>query len=147
MLPQAGVDVFLIVLQACGEVEQQHDRMLRHRRCAVALAVTYGNTLGTGGGQVDVVGAGGGDQDQLQVGAGGQGLGVEQDLVTDRYLGTLQALDHLVRRGLLAQLQVAENFPQLAEVKVPLVQGRVIKEDGAAIVRHQLYLLRQGSKA
>jgi len=35
----------------------------------------------------------------------------------------------------------------VAEVEISKVEGRVIKEDGAAIVRHQLYLLRQGSKA
>lgn len=147
LLPLACGNVPLVVVQACRQVKQQHDRVLCHRRCAVALAVAHGNAVGAGGGEVDIVGAGSRYKDQLELGAGLQGFGVEGDLVTDRHLCTLQALDHVLWRGMCVQLQVAEAVAQFAEVQVPKVQGRVIKEDGAAIVRHQLYLLRQGSKA
>ena len=92
-------------------------------------------------------GAGGRHQNQLEFRAGRQGFAVERDFVTDRHLRALQVLDHILRRGACQQLQVAETVSQLAEIEVAQIQGRVIKEDGAAIVRHQLYLLRQGSKA
>jgi hypothetical protein len=95
--------------------------------------------VGAGGFKVDVVGAGGGDQDQLELRAGGQG-GVEQDFIADDDAGALQAFDDVVWRGVCMQLQLAEACAG-AEVKVAEVQRRVIKEDGAASVRHQLYLL------
>eukprot|EP01132_Coremiostelium_polycephalum_P018795 gene18794-biopygen10190 len=147
LLPKPRLHVPLIVVQARHKIEQQHDRMLRHRRRAVTLAIAYGNAVGAGGDQVDVVGAGGGHQDQLQLGAGRQGLGIQRDLVADGHLRALQAFDNVFGCGLLVQAQLAEECPQPAEVQVPEVQGRVIKEDGAAIVRHQLYLLRRDSKA
>ena len=115
--------------------------MLRHRRRAVTLAVANGNAVGAGGCEIDVVGAGGGDQDELQVGAGGDGVGIDQDLVTDGHRGTLEALDHLIWQGLGEQLHVVKAITQRAEIEVAEVQGRVVEEYGAARVRHQLYLL------
>ena len=53
----------------------------------------------------------------------------------------LQAFDHLVGQGLGEQLQFAEAGAQRAEVEIAEVQGRMIEENGAASVRHQLYLL------
>ena len=147
LLPFACGHILLIVLQARGEVEQQHDRMLCHRRRAIALAVAHGNPLGAGGFKVDIVGAGGRHQDQLELGAGGQGLGRERDFIADGDVGALQALQHIFWRGLFKQLQLAEAVMQTAEVEVTQVQGRVVEEDGAAIVHDQLYLLRGGSKA
>ncbi|MND87561.1 hypothetical protein D3C80_795630 [compost metagenome] len=121
--------------------------MLRHRRRAIALAVTHGYPVGAGGSEVDVVGAGGGDQDQLEVRAGGHGGGVDQDLVTDGDRGALEVFDDLIGQGLGEQLQFAETTAQRVEVKVAEVQGRVVEEYGAASVRHQLYLLCNELKA
>ncbi|VVO42533.1 hypothetical protein PS708_06008 [Pseudomonas fluorescens] len=59
LLPLAGADIPLIILQARRQVEQQHDRVLRHRRRAIALAVAHGDAMGAGGFEVDVIGAGG----------------------------------------------------------------------------------------
>ncbi|MNN50739.1 hypothetical protein D3C81_1653410 [compost metagenome] len=55
----------VVVAQPGGQGQQQGQGMLGDRRRAVALAVTHGDALGAGGGQVDIVGAGGGHQDQL----------------------------------------------------------------------------------
>ncbi|MNL33809.1 hypothetical protein D3C87_1557390 [compost metagenome] len=137
----------MIIGQARGQVEQQHDRVLRHRRCAVTLAVTHGNPMGAGGGEVDIVGAGGRDQDQLEIRAGGHGGGIDQDLVTDGDGGALEVFDDLIGQGLGEQLQIAETTAQRVEVKVAEVQGRVVEENGAASVRHQLYLLCNELKA
>ena len=82
--------------------------MLRHRRRAVALAIAHGDAVGAGGVEVDVVGAGGRYQDQLEVRAGRQGFGVQGNLVADDYLDALQARNHIRRRGIRVQLQVAE---------------------------------------
>ena len=103
--------------------------------------------MGAGGFKVDVIGAGGRHQDQLELGAGRQGLGRERDFVADGDLGALQALQNIFWRGLFKQLKLAEAVMQTAEVEVAQVQGRVVEEDGAAIVHDQLYLLRRGSKA
>jgi len=118
-LPFARADIPLIVLQPRRQVEQQHDRMLRHRRRAVALAVTDGDAMGAGSFKVDVIGAGGRHQDQFEFGAGGQGFAVERNLVADSDLGALQAFDHILRRGLLKQLQLAETVVQLTEIEIP----------------------------
>ncbi|MNR56179.1 hypothetical protein D3C85_1767080 [compost metagenome] len=64
--------------------------------------------MGAGSDEVDVVGACGGDQDQLQLGTGGDGIGIDQDFVADGDGGALEVFDHLIRRGLREQLQVAE---------------------------------------
>ncbi|MNF97089.1 hypothetical protein D3C84_799050 [compost metagenome] len=141
LLPATFTDGFLIIGQARGQVEQQHDRVLRHRWRAVTLAVADGHAMGAGGGEVDVIGAGGGDQDQLQLGAGGDGGGIDQDFVADGDGGALEAFDHLVRRGLREQLQFAETGTQRAEVEIAQVQGGMVEENGAVRVRHQLYLL------
>ncbi|MNP51539.1 hypothetical protein D3C76_1458680 [compost metagenome] len=97
--------------------------------------------MGAGGGEVDIVGAGGGDQDQLEIRAGGHGGGIDQDLVADGDGGTLEVFDDLIGQGLGEQLQIAETTAQRVEVKVAEVQGRVVEENGAASIRHQLYLL------
>jgi hypothetical protein len=90
----------LIVLQARRQVEQQHDRVLRHRRRAVALAVAHGDAVGAGGFKVDVVGAGGRHQDQLELRAGRQGFGVEGILLLIATWTPCSAFDHILWRGL-----------------------------------------------
>jgi hypothetical protein len=47
----------------------------------------------------------------------------------------------LIRRGLREQLQVAEALAKWVEIEIAEVQGRMVEENGAARVRHQLYLL------
>ena len=147
LLPATLTDGFLIIGQARGQVKQQHDRMLRHRRRAVALAIADRDAVGTSGSEVDVVGAGSGDEYQLQLGAGGHGGGIDEDFVADGDGGTLEVFDHLVRQGLGVQLQFAETIAQRGEVEVAQVQGGVVEENGAARVRHQLYLLCNELKA
>ncbi len=141
LLPAACAHSFLIVGQARSEVEQQHDRVLRHRRRAVSLAIAHGDAVGAGGSEVDVVGAGGADQDQFQLRVGSHRGRVDHDFVGDRHTGAVQAFADLFRQSLGEQLQVAEAFAQRTEVQIAEIQRRVIKEYRAARVRHQLYLL------
>ena len=53
----------------------------------------------------------------------------------------LRCSTHLIGQGLGEQLQFAESFAQGAEVEIAQVQGRVVEENSAVNVRHQLYLL------
>ncbi|MNT31757.1 hypothetical protein D3C72_1676060 [compost metagenome] len=104
LLPATFTDGFLIVGEARRQVEQQHDRVLRHGRRAVTLTVAHGNPVGAGGCEVDIVGAGSGDQDQLEVGAGSHRGGIDQDFVADGDGGALEVINDLIRQGLGEQL-------------------------------------------
>lgn len=131
----------MIIGQTRGEVEQQHDRVLRNGRRTVTLTIAHSDAVGAGGAEVDVVGAGGADQDQLQLRVGSHGGGVDHDFVGDCHAGALQPFADLLGQGLREELQIAEAFAQRTEVQIAEVQRRVIKKYRAARVRHQLYLL------
>ena len=147
LLPATCTDRFLVVGQSCRQVQQQHDRVLGHRRRAVALAIAHGDAMAAGGHQIDIVGAGGADQDQLQSGVGGHRGRVDHHFVGDRHGGALEPFGHLLRRGAGEQLQRVEAVAQRLQVQVAEVQGRVIEENGAGGVCHQLYLLCLEPKA
>ena len=122
MLPLAVGHGLVVIDQARGQCQQQAEGVLRHRWRAIALAVGNDDPLGAGGLKVNVVGAGGRYQNQLQVRAGSQGLGVEHDFIADGHTGALQALDHIVWRGVCAQPQVAESATQRIEFEIAQVQ-------------------------
>ncbi|MNC32677.1 hypothetical protein D3C75_810400 [compost metagenome] len=143
LLPASGAYRGLVVGQAGGQGEQQHQGVLGHRRGAVALAVAHGDTVGAGGVEVDVVGAGGGDQYQLEFGTGGEGGGVQLHLVADRHLRALEAFGDLLRCGLLVQHQRAEHLAQRRQVEVAKVEGGMVEEYGSG---HGA-VLRQGQRS
>jgi hypothetical protein len=139
LLPAPAGDGGLVVRQAGSQSQQQHQRVLGHGRRAVRLAIADGDAAPARRFQVDVVGAGGGDQDQLEVGAAGERFVGQGELVDDRHLRTLQALDDLLRRALRVADQLVEGGPQRGEIEITLVKRGEIEENGA-IKGHQLYL-------
>jgi hypothetical protein len=95
--------------------------------------------VGAGGFKVDVVGAGGGDQDQLELRAGGQGAALSRILLLIATLAPCRR--SMTLSGVVSRTAAVAEACAGAEVKIAEVQRRVIKEDGAASIRHQLYLL------
>ena len=140
LLPAAGAYIRLVVGQAGGQGEQQHQGVLSHRWGAIALAITHHHAVGTGGSQVEGVGAGGCDQYQPEVGAGGKHLGVEGHLVADSHLSALQAFDGLGLAALWVQLQFGKALLQGRKIEVAQVEGAVVEKYRAGTVAHQLYL-------
>ena len=146
LLPTTGSDIALVVGQARGQGQQQHQGVLCHGRGAVALAVAHGYAVVTGGFQVDVVDAGSGYQNQFQLWAGSEGGGVQRHLVADGDLGPLQAFGDLIRTCVRVQGQLGERLMQRLHVEVAKVEGGMVEEDGAWAVAHQLYLFAGGSQ-
>lgn len=144
LLPATRRDIALVIGQARGQCQEQHQRVLGYRGGAVALAVADGHAMGLGGAQVDVVGTGGGDQDQSQIRAGVECGGVQRHLVADGDLCTLQAFGDLIRRRMGVQGQLGEGLLHRLHVEVAEVEGSMVEEDGAWAVAHQLYLFAGG---
>ncbi|MNP14392.1 hypothetical protein D3C76_1067140 [compost metagenome] len=134
LLPAPGTDRRLVVGQAGGEGEQQQERVLSHRRCAVALAVADHDAIGAGGGEVDVVSAGGGHQDQLQLRVLANGVGVDLRLVGDRHGRPAQAFGHFAGQALVMQHQLAEGLAQRLHVEIAEIEGGMVEEHGARAV-------------
>ena len=98
-LPTALGQLPAALLHLAAEFKDQRPGDLHHRSAAVAAGVLHADAQLAAGLLIHLVGAGGGHTDQPQLGQLPQQRRIEADLVGDRNLSTLQALQPLLGGG------------------------------------------------